>query len=84
MKNQKKIAKNGSLTLPQTMRHELGIFAGTPVDIETTEDGALTIRKHRPTCHICGSVNHVVEINGLGICHRCHCKFVDEFEVMEV
>lgn len=84
MQNQKKIAKNGSITLPQAMRHDLGIFGGTPVDISTNDDGSVTIRKHIPTCHICGSVNHVVEINGLGICHRCHCKFVDEFEVMEV
>ena len=49
----KKVAKSGAITLPRQIRQEVGIFPGTPVDIEQDDNG-VHIRKHIPVCHFCG------------------------------
>ena len=49
----KRMGKKGTLTIPQHLRHELGLDGGTAVDLTPTGDGGLVIQKHRPTCNIC-------------------------------
>lgn len=46
------MGKKGTLTIPQHLRHELGLDGGTAVDLTPTGDGGLVIQKHRPTCNI--------------------------------
>ena len=70
MASYKKVNKNGSITIPQQLRHELGIKAGVPLEIEATENG-LHLKKYIPTCMLCGSAEQVVEIDGFGICTKC-------------
>ncbi len=73
----KKIGRKGSLTIPQQIRHELGIHGGTAVELIPTDDGGLMIRKQSPTCHVCGSVDDVAVINGFGLCKVCHAEFAE-------
>lgn len=69
----KKISKNGSITLPKQLRTEAGIFAGNAVDIEMTNEG-IKIKKHVPTCHFCGNTENVKNVIGIDICRDCAAK----------
>jgi transcriptional pleiotropic regulator of transition state genes len=66
----KKIAKNGAITLPKKLRTEVGFFGGNAVDIEMADDG-VKIKKHCPTCQMCGNVQNVVMVDGIEICADC-------------
>lgn len=74
MKQFKKVSKAGGITIPQIMRHELNIPKGAAVEVETVED-ALIIRKHIPTCILCGSADDVVIIDGTELCSKCLERF---------
>lgn len=74
MKQFKKVSKAGGITIPQIMRHELNIPKGAAVEVETADD-ALIIRKHIPTCIMCGSADDVVVVDGTELCSRCLEKF---------
>ena len=66
----KKVNKNGSITIPQQLRHDTGIRAGVPLEIETTEN-SIILKKYVPTCMFCGSAENVAEIQGFCICRNC-------------
>lgn len=66
----KKVNKGGGITIPQQLRHQLGISTGTPLAIEADENG-LHISKYIPTCMLCGSPDDVVTLHGYEICRRC-------------
>lgn len=66
----KKIAKNGSITLPKKLRAEAGYFGGNAVDI--IQDGdTVTIKPHVPVCRFCGAVDNVKTVLGINICTDC-------------
>lgn len=75
----KKVNKNGSITIPQQLRHELGIKAGVPLEIEAAENG-LQLRKYIPTCMLCGSAEQVAELDGFGICTQCAGEVLRRYE----
>lgn len=66
----KKIAKNGSITIPKQMRTEAGYFSGNAVDLEMTDNG-IRITKHVANCQFCGSVNNIHTVDGITICADC-------------
>lgn len=66
----KKVNKNGSITIPQQLRHELGIKAGVPLELTATAEG-LSLTKYIPTCMVCGSAEFVVTLDGHCICKGC-------------
>lgn len=68
---QKKLGKKGGLTIPQYLRHQLGLQGGTAVDLTPTGDGGLLLQKHRPACNICGGTYEVVNYKGFDICSEC-------------
>lgn len=70
MKVSKKLGSKGGVTIPQQLRHDAGLQPGAPLDLETTADG-LMIRKHVPTCDICGNVENVANCEGFEICGDC-------------
>lgn len=70
MKATKKINRSGAVILPKTVRAELGIPAGTAVDI-TTDGDYIIIGKHVPLCHFCGSPEKIVGVLGIEICKKC-------------
>lgn len=66
----KKVNKSGDVTIPQQLRHQLGINAGMPVAIEADENG-LHISKYTPTCMFCGSPDNVTTVHDYEICRVC-------------
>ena len=75
MKLYKKVNKAGGITIPQQFRHALNIHKGSAVEMEDA-DGMIIIKKHIPTCLVCGTADHVKVINGIEICEECAKKFV--------
>ncbi len=61
----KKLAKNGSVTIPQQLRHKIGLQPGAPLELEETKDGGVTIKKHVPSCRFCGNVEKVISYKGM-------------------
>lgn len=80
MNVQKKMGKKGTLTIPQHLRHELGLQGGMALEITPTTDGGLLLQKHRPTCNICGSINDVVKYKSFDICRECAQGIREEVE----
>lgn len=76
----KRMGKKGTLTIPQHLRHELGLDGGTAVDLTPTGDGGLVIQKHRPTCNICHGTYEVVTFKGFQICRECFLGLREEVE----
>lgn len=70
----KKVNKAGGITIPQQFRHALNIPKGAAVEIEEA-DGALVIRKHIPTCMVCGTAENIHVINDVELCEECAKKF---------
>lgn len=77
---QKKLSGKGGLTIPQQMRHELGMLGGTAVELIPTGDGSLLIRKHCPICHECGSIEDVKGLGHIGLCRACFEALREEFD----
>lgn len=72
----KKLTSKAGLTIPKDIRLAAGFTGGMAVDIEETTDGIL-IRKHRPTCCYCGSVEDVKSIKGRDTCRNCAAEIVE-------
>ncbi|MGN1137108.1 MAG: AbrB/MazE/SpoVT family DNA-binding domain-containing protein [Oscillospiraceae bacterium] len=66
----KKVSKARSITVPKDLAEDYGIFAGAAVDLVLQTDGIL-VRKHLPTCAICGSIESVDTVRGKEICAKC-------------
>lgn len=70
MEASKRIAKNGSITLPKKLRSEAGYFDGNAVDIMQDGD-TVTITPHVPVCRFCGTADNVKAVLGINICTDC-------------
>lgn len=77
MRVTKKISQQGSITLPKSIRAELGIPKGTAVDV-TTDGDYIIIGKHTPLCHFCGSPDKVFTALGIEICAGCAQKIYEK------
>lgn len=68
----KKLSARAGLTIPKDLRAETGLLGGVVVDLVPREDGIL-MRKHVPTCNICGSATDVrkIEIIEKELCGNC-------------
>lgn len=73
----KKLSKARGITVPKDLAANLGIFAGSAVDLVEREDGIL-LRKHVPTCVFCGSIESVDTVKGREICAKCACEMREE------
>lgn len=81
MKTSKRICKNGSLTLPKTVRAEAGLFPGNAVDIDAASDGIITIKPTVQTCHFCGSPESLITVENIVICKHCATKILAKVDV---
>lgn len=77
MKIYKKVTKSGSVTIPQLIRHELNIPKGAAVEVETRGE-EIIMRKHIPTCLMCGTSDMVVKDGDVEICKNCLKKLAKE------
>lgn len=69
----KKLSKARGVTVPKDLAANIGLFAGSAVDLVETTEGIL-LRKHIPTCVFCGSVESVDMVKGKEICAKCACE----------
>ena len=70
----------GRIVLPKELRRILNLEEGTPLEIFTTEDGAVVLRQYAPGCSCCGRTDNLKEYKGISLCQRC----IDAFNSMSV
>lgn len=66
----KKIAKNGSLTLPRLVREQLGMYPHTGISIDII-DGKVVIDKSAPGCILCGNTDDLIKRGSHNVCRHC-------------
>ena len=71
MKTSMKLTQSGSITIPKSMRMKLGWKRGMSLDISTTPDGTLIIRKHIDICRFCDSAQNLCRYKDLVMCRNC-------------
>ena len=60
----------GRIVIPKELRRTLGIEPDNPIEI-FTEGDTIILRKYRPGCELCGSVDEVYRVGGHRICRIC-------------
>ena len=60
----------GRVVIPIELRRTLGIEERGSLEI-FTEDDTIILRKYRPGCELCGSVDEVYRVGGHRICRIC-------------
>ncbi len=71
MKTSRKLMQNGGITIPKDMRLKLGWKRGMSLDISTTLDGGLIVRKHVEICRFCGASQNLCRFRDLVMCRNC-------------
>lgn len=66
----RQINSRGALTIAKIQRSEAGFLPGVLVDIEA-KPGEVIIRKHMPSCCLCGSTDGVIQLDGREFCRGC-------------
>ncbi len=69
--NYKKLSKNGCVSIPVSVRREIGLESGDPVEISLGGDGTLMLKAYTPRCVFCGTTERVRKVYGKGICFGC-------------
>ena len=67
----KKLNKRGGMSIPASVRREMGWEPEDAMELEVTQDNRLIMRQHQPRCVFCGETEGVVTISGKGICSGC-------------
>ncbi len=78
MKTSKRLTGKCSIAIPKDVRLYLGWQPGMSVDIETTEDGALLIRRHSKHCRFCGTIERVHRFRDIYVCETCAGRIKEE------
>ena len=63
-----KLDKLGRVVIPASMRKNLGIQIGSPLEIHQTHD-AITVKLAKMACRLCGSGD--IANNELMLCDKC-------------
>lgn len=66
--NYKKVSSHGSINIPVTMRREMGIQGGDPMEV-SLNDGVVMVKPYMPRCIFCG-------VNDEGVIHKFRGKFI--------
>ena len=61
----------GRLVIPMELRKVLKISKSDPLEIFTTDDGAIVVRPYRLGCACCGNTEGLAEFNGMVLCSSC-------------
>ncbi|MDU5947304.1 MAG: AbrB/MazE/SpoVT family DNA-binding domain-containing protein [Paenibacillus macerans] len=68
----KKIGKNGSITLPAALRREYGLADGERFKIIVDgEDGTILLQRTEGSCLFCGSDKELIVFHGRFVCASC-------------
>lgn len=67
----KKLTSKAGITIPKSMRTDLGWQPSMAVDLIPQEDGSLTIRPHIDLCRFCGTHKSVKKYRDVCVCSEC-------------
>lgn len=67
----KRTGNRGGLTVPVSLRREMGLQPGDPVEITLKDDNKIEVSQYAPRCMLCGTNEQVQTIDGKGICQTC-------------
>ena len=82
MRAMKKINKNGTVTIPKSIRTQAGLFSGNGVEIDARTDGSVLIKPSAPSCRFCGSLTNVVKADNIVICQNCAKKIIAKVDAV--
>ena len=68
---EKKIGKSGAVTIPSSLRRDLGIQGKEKVDISYNDAGDLIVRRIAGTCIFCGAHEGIRPYKGRFVCKDC-------------
>ena len=71
MKIYKKIGRNGSISIPASLRRDFGIEGGERVEISVDSKGVFAIKRILGACIFCKSDQGVTVYGGRYICKSC-------------
>ncbi|MFW5962353.1 MAG: AbrB/MazE/SpoVT family DNA-binding domain-containing protein [bacterium] len=66
----RKIDKLGRIVIPRELRRTMNIDEADDFEIYVEEDTIL-LKKHKPACYFCGSMESTIEFKGDLICSNC-------------
>lgn len=69
----RKVDELGRIVLPIELRRTLDIAEKDSLEIYVEGDDII-LRKYQRGCALCGSMDGLVDINGVAICHNCAAK----------
>lgn len=72
----RKVDELGRVVIPKELRRVLGMPEGTPLEIFTSQNGEVVLRKYEPGCEFCGSMENIKVFAGKHICQSCIDKLV--------
>lgn len=70
----KKLTSKAGITIPKSLRADMGWRPGMAVDLIPNEDGSLTIRPHIDLCRFCGTHEAVKKYKDICLCSECAAK----------
>ena len=77
MINEKKISKSGSITIPSSLRRQLGIENGERVKIDVNDTGEIILSRITGSCIMCGGNDELIKVDNKYICKACISKIND-------
>ena len=72
----RRIGKQGTVSLPKSVRAEAGLHPGMAVEI-VAKESSLVITPTYAHCFLCGSARDVQTVGGVNICRECAEKIVE-------
>lgn len=75
---ERKISKNGGITIPSNLRMQLGIQGKEKINIETRDNGDIVIKRIQGTCIFCSSTENVQAYKSKFVCKLCKESLVNE------
>ena len=67
----KKLTSKSGITIPKSMRAELGWQPGMAVDMIPNGEGGITLRPHVDLCRFCGTYENVRKYKDICLCDKC-------------
>lgn len=67
----KKLTSKAGITIPKSIRLELGWHPNMAVDLVEQGDGSLLIRPHIDLCRFCGTHQNVHKYKDVCVCEDC-------------
>ncbi|WP_455089083.1 AbrB/MazE/SpoVT family DNA-binding domain-containing protein [Peptoanaerobacter stomatis] len=77
MLNEKKVSRSGSITIPSSLRRELGIENGERVKIDVNNAGDIILSRITGSCMMCGGNDELIKLDSKYICKACISKIND-------